>query len=172
MRGQMDTVAVAHHYDLAPLLTDEARRAWRELTDETLAMAARIEAEMDVVYTVDPEPYHTAEPMFADIARGRILVSTTLSPHPLWTIEQNARFRLVHDVAGHGASGAGFDWEGEVTAYQQQASYLHSPLARAALFTQLLGQVAYFLVHGAYAPQKCALLSITSHGELSQWRLG
>jgi hypothetical protein len=151
---------VAAHYAAAPTHDKgiQATRAWRDLADETMATAARLRDTLDVRYTPDPEPYPTAYEMLRDIAQGRVVVSIANSLHPVWTLEENTAFRLVHDVVGHGATGSGFDWYGECRAYDKHWSIVVSPWARAALFTEAVGQVAYALVHGGFTVQKVALL--------------
>ena len=151
---------VAQAYADAPVLDLRADvlRAWRDLADETLTHAARLQACLEVRYTPNPEPYATAADMLRDIAQGRIVVSTANSTHPVWTLEENVAFRLVHDVVGHGTTGSGFDWDGECRAYDKHWTIVRSPWARWALFTEAVGQVAYALVNGGFTVQKVALL--------------
>lgn len=153
-------IEVAQAYSVAPVLDTRGTtlRAWRDLADETMVMADRLKAALDVRYTPRAEPYPTAYDMLTDIARGRIVVSTANSDHPVWTLEENTAFRLVHDVIGHGTTGSGFDWDGECRAYDKHWSVLESAHSRAALFTEAVGQVAYALVNGVFTVQKVALL--------------
>jgi hypothetical protein len=59
----------------------------------------------------------------------------------------NSVFRAVHDFLGHMASGVGFGWDGETTAYFSQASTF-SEDARNALFCETVAQQCYFYEHG------------------------
>lgn len=64
----------------------------------------------------------------------------------------NSIFRAVHDYMGHFASGAGFGWKGETTAYYSHAETFNVT-ARKALFSETVGQQAYYAVYKDYAPQ-------------------
>jgi hypothetical protein len=152
---------VAAAYAMAPVNDPTAHKAWRVLADETMALARRLEGCLDVRYTPVPEPYPTAHDMLVDIARGCMVVSTANSDHPIWTLEENCAFRLVHDVLGHGTTGSGFDWRGEWVAYEKHCSVVQSPAAKWALFTEAVGQVAYAIVNRGFTSvhvQKVAFL--------------
>lgn len=149
---------VADAYAHAPDFHLPDVAAWRELAKETRRLAEPLYSCFRVQFTPHDEPYATAADMLRDIAQGRIVVSTVNSDHPVWSLTENCEFRLVHGVLGHGVTGAGFDWPGEWRAYEKHASLLRSPLARHALFTEAVGQVAYKLDRGAFTTQKVILL--------------
>ncbi len=150
--------SVADAYTDAPITCSEAPQAWRALALETTAMYERIELALDIQHSSLVNPYPTAYAMLADIAQGRLVVSVANCEHPLWSREENIRFRVVHDVVGHASTGGGFDWQGEVKAYTKHATHIISPKARLALFTEAVGQVAYQVTNGYFGPQKCAIL--------------
>lgn len=87
--------------------------------------------------------------------------------HPLGNY--NNVFRAVHDVFGHGKTGADFGHRGEDHAWRSHAS-MYSPLARRALATETRGQNSafHFGQHGehnrknpaaaVYPDQKAALM--------------
>lgn len=149
---------VAQAYAQAPICHPGDVPAWRALADETMRTAEGLHRALSVSYTPKAEPYPTAYDMLVDIARGRIVVSTANSDHPVWSLDENVAFRLVHDVVGHGTTGGGFDWAGEWRAYEKHDSIIQSPLARHALFTEAVGQVAYALTYGGFTTQKVTLL--------------
>lgn len=149
---------IAAEYAAAPVYCPTALAGWRQLAVETLAHAERIERELEVSYTALAEPYLSAADMLADIARGRVTISVANSEHPVWTLRENCAFRLVHDVLGHGLTGSGFDWAGELSAYDRHYRLTRHPSARLALFTEAVGQVAYALTYGGFGPQKVAYL--------------
>lgn len=151
---------VADAYEHAPVFHRPDAPAWRALAHETMRIAEGLHRALTVSYTPKAEPYPTAYDMLRDIGQGRIVISTAHSAHPVWTPDENAAFRLVHDVVGHGTTGAGFDWAGEWRAYEKHLSVVRSPLARHALFTEAVGQAAWAIVHGGYGEhvQKVALL--------------
>lgn len=86
-----------------------------------------------------------------------VLSSASTGGHPLFTDEENERFRAVHDAFGHAATGRGFDPHGEEAAYLSHAS-MYSPLARRALATETRGQNSALIRTGGFQPQKVALL--------------
>jgi hypothetical protein len=67
------------------------------------------------------------------------------------------RFRAVHDLLGHVASGDGFNQEGEYQAWRAQC-LLYSGLARWALATELHGENSVLCGTGQFAEHKSILL--------------
>lgn len=152
-------------------LTLSINLMWSELALDSVQRAQTIRLLLDVEETDDPEPYDTAGQMLRDIDGGDFVVSREHSKHPLWTVEENVAFRIVHDVLGHYkaskdmgwtphlrlgdslAATAGFDWEGECAACGAHVKLLSSP-ARMALFTECLGQTAYAIDRGGFTDQR------------------
>src|SRR5271170_8136408 len=67
------------------------------------------------------------------------------------------RFRAVHDLIGHVATGYGFDRDGEYSAWLvQRARY--TGLARWAAATELHGEISALWATGQVAGHKAALL--------------
>jgi hypothetical protein len=151
---------------------------WTELGHDSKQRAAGIRLLLNVTETDEPEPYADAVEMCQHISEGGFYVSTANSEHPLWDVETNTAFRIVHDVLGHYAASvaspglplstvtgqrfdppkplgrvAGFDWSGE-----NRACAAHVPLlthrARRALFTECIAQTAYAIDRGHFGPQK------------------
>jgi hypothetical protein len=92
-------------------------------------------------------------------ATGVMKVSVLNADHPLWTLRQNTDFRIVHDGIGHYLSGGAFSWQGELDACGIHFRMVKHPLARRALFTECIGQVAAFYTNGKqHVPQVCGLL--------------
>lgn len=154
--------AVARAYDRAGWLNIKDVHAWTILADETMALYDRVAQSIEVYPVTESDPYATALDMFRDIAQGRILVSDVNHAHPVWSPEVNRAFRVVHDVIGHATTGSGFDWQGELRAWERHDSTVAHPLAKAALFTEAVGQVAWMLHpeygNGVFGPQKVATL--------------
>jgi hypothetical protein len=87
-----------------------------------------------------------------------VLSGRSTGGHPLVSDDDLNRFRAVHDVFGHLASGRGVDRHGEEAAYQAHAA-MYSPTARGALALNTRGQnAALHLNNGAFQEQKVALL--------------
>lgn len=148
-----------------PLGSSPLAKAWRELGEDSRERAAGVRLLLEVEETPNDEPYSGAGEMLGDIAAGHFFVSTTHSEHPLWDLETNVAFRIVHDVLGHYAASvalgwpnddpesqritvAGFDWYGENLACAAHVPLLPSQLARTALFTECLGQTSWAIKNG------------------------
>lgn len=157
-------------------------QCWRDLAHDSVDRAAGIRLLLAVGETDDPEPYagtFAAAEMCDDIARGHFIVSRANSEHPVWSVEQNVAFRIVHDVLGHYAATvgtlqrrdpaappilgewetdesrvAGFDWEGENRACAAHMPLLPTEGARVALFTECIAQTGYAIDRGEFGPQK------------------
>lgn len=132
------------------------RRAWAALGEDSHRMADTLRSVYDVRETYDPESYANAGAMFRDLDARRFVVSRANSEHPLWCVETNVAFRIVHDVLGHGISRGGFDWRGESSACDVHER-LVSTEALPALLVECRAQTAYAIVNGAFAPQKVYL---------------
>lgn len=154
--------AVALAYDQAPLYHIADERCWDLLADETMALYEKVAGSIRVVPVANAEPYPTALAMMVDVAHGRLFVSDVHHDHPVWTPEVNRAFRVVHDVVGHCSTGSGFDWAGELKAWERHEQTVVSTEARRALFTEAVGQVAWMLHPafggGAFGKQKVATL--------------
>lgn len=149
---------------------------WSQLAADSVTKAETIRVLLNVAETDDPEPYETAGSMLRDIARGEFVVSRAFSEHPLWTVDENVAFRIVHDVIGHyGASvyrgwtprlnlgdsleaTAGFDWAGECAACSTHVKVLPDA-ARSALFCECLGQTAYAIERGGFTDQRVGFIT-------------
>jgi hypothetical protein len=67
------------------------------------------------------------------------------------------RFRAVHDLIGHVATGYGFDRDGEYSAWLVQRS-LYTGLARWAAATELHGEISALWTTRQFAEHKAVLL--------------
>lgn len=154
---------IAQAYSKMPVFDEKAVPAWQALAAESRVQADAIRQQIKVEVVDDPEPYHTAQEMAQDIHQNkRFKVSRANSHHPVWTVEDNLNFRIVHDVLGHGQSGGDFSWRGENLACGVHFP-LVSPLAREALFTDCIGQTAYYSYYRGFGPQKVGFLSQFLH---------
>lgn len=162
---------ISARYKSAPLLEANAVEAWKALRNETIPQFESLQrgGALSIEIVCDPEPYSDAAEMFADMDRGRILISSANSEHPIWTVEENVAFRAVHDILGHGVSRSDFSWEGENLACSAHAPLL-SQLAKRALFTECIAQTAYVTTEGYFGEQKTVLLD--DEVSLRRWSLG
>lgn len=158
---------VADAYSEAPVLEDEAVKYWNALmasTENTLY--PKIEAALKKkapdnpeagIHVVDYHPYQTAEEMAREIDKGIYRVSSADSEHPLWTVEQNIKFRAVHDWYTHYINKADFSLRGEIRAYNTYAKILPRDAVPAA-FTEIVGQACSVIANGSFAEQKICIL--------------
>lgn len=161
---------IADAYDRAPVVTDRARRAYTLLTRYVDQRFVRLhDLGWRVAPTLSDEP-----PDLDVVMRTRVLpVYDRAHAHPVLTDAQNYCFRAVHDIFGHLGTTpyAPFGYTGEVFAAASQArdfriwataTMFPSPSNRRdamhALLTEIVGQAAYFEVHGRFPVQKAAII--------------
>lgn len=166
---------IRHARDQAPTSpTAATRNAYLHAAFYFRDYANEQQAGLRIIYTDDPEPYETAAAQSADIEdNNTIRVSTAdhNNPHPLWSRQTNAFFRLHHDVEGHHADHttrqkknphktATFDTAGEIRAYTHQVRAVN-PFDRRAQTTQrviLSETLAQLPENGVFPQQKACLL--------------
>ena len=116
-----------------------------------------------VVGTVNLTPYSDADELAASVLSSRTLEVTTSAAdraHPLLGGEVGGayyRFRAVHDLVGHVATGYGFDRDGEYSAWLLQRG-LYTGLARWAAATELHGEISALWITHAFPEHKAVLL--------------
>jgi hypothetical protein len=111
---------------------------------------------------VPHDPYPTPGDMAADVGRGRIqtLSTKTTGSHEYFSDEQNDKFRAVHDMFGHAATGRGFSRHGEEAAYLSHKQMFPSE-AHAALASETRGQNSYLNYGpGGFASQEGRLVGL------------
>ncbi|NDQ57359.1 MAG: hypothetical protein GZ088_09840 [Acidipila sp.] len=112
------------------------------LANETEAQFSVLPVEIIPVGSED-YPYKTSPEMMDDVMHnGRLAVFTGGDDHPLFSREQNFKFRAVHDFFGHAQYGYAFGPRGEENAWIEH-SKMFSPLARKAMTTETRGQNSY-----------------------------
>lgn len=159
--GQKHDIAKA--YKDLPVYDQKAVPAWQTLAAESKAQANAIRNQISLDYTDDPDPYDSHEELADDLHQKKHLnLSRANLEHPIWTPDQHLDFRLVHNVLGHAPHRNPYSWGGEVQAALAHMPHL-SPLAREALFTEVLGKKAYNDVYHGQGPQKVGLMSEYLH---------
>lgn len=167
---------VADAYGKAPSMDRAAVTHWTALSQHTdKVLYPKIEAQLKKIYReknpefkTNPngggfifEPHHTyktAEEMSAEVLnKGVFRVSTADSEHPVWNLDQNVRFRAVHDWYTHIINKAPFNARGEIRAYNTYVKLI-PPNAVPAAFTEIVGQVSYAIINGGFGEQKVCLL--------------
>lgn len=103
----------------------------------------------------DTGGYRDAGHMVDDMrSRGRFNVSTTDDAQGTvaWDNDTNDKFRAVHDVVGHAASGRGFSTPGEFAATESHRRSL-PPEAHRAITSEVAGQAAFARHGGGFTDQ-------------------
>jgi len=152
---------IADAYDELPDFDKEAVDEFQSLGDEVNNQFSFMTRKLGIkVEFVSKDPYKTSKEMFADVSKKTLKVLSTKSTggHPVFTDEQNDRFRAVHDFFGHAATGRGFGQDGEEAAWVHH-SQMFTPKARLALTTETRGQNSWYNTRkNGFAKQKIALL--------------
>ena len=175
-------VSIADAYEQAEEVTPE--NMTEEARESFEALGSEIEEQFDMVTKpvsegglgvtvefVDEDPYDNFIEMYEDYTENKtikILKTEVTGGHPFFTNEQNDKFRAVHDLFGHLATGRGFDRHGEEAAYQAHKSMFSETAAKAAA-TELRGQNSYLLEKGDFGPQKLILLPESMRKGLAGW---
>jgi hypothetical protein len=153
---QMDDIAEA--YAKAPAYDPKVAPYWKELGDDSLHRLEVLKNYISIEPTLHPTPYTKAKDMHDDIfKKRRYQMSHQNLDHPVWSAEQSAAFRAVHDILGRAVGGGGFGWEGANAAFAAHAPLL-SPTAQAALFTEAVARPAFRHTHHAPDIGKVAVL--------------
>jgi len=133
--------------EASPYVTTMARVAYAKFVEEVDIQFEALTTSKAYGVTVvfqDEDPYTGEDAhrqMFEDVSRGllRVYRTTEDQRHPILSLEQNNRFRAVHDFHGHFMTARGFDRHGEEAAWVRH-SQMFSGLARAAMTTETRGQ--------------------------------
>lgn len=93
---------IGQAYSKMPPFDQKAVPAWKALAAESRIQADAIRKQITVEVVDDPEPYQSAQEMCEDVHKNKhFSVSRANSEHPVWSVEDNINFRIVHDVLGH-----------------------------------------------------------------------
>ena len=164
-----DTQAAADAFISARTSADPlVARAYQQLESQTDRQFAALtdpqgRYQLTVVPTGETTPYSDAGELIASVLVSRTLEVTTSAAdrtHPLLGGEAGGayyRFRAVHDLVGHVATGYGFDQDGEYSAWLVQRDF-YTGLARWAAATELHGEISVLWTTGQVAEHKAALL--------------
>jgi len=152
---------VADAYVHAPDFDPNAARSFESITPFIENMFKKVQSRVEVQF-VDDDPYDNDDHMRREVAGSGILkIWNGGTDHPVFDPMTNLKLRAVHDYMAHiqalGSSGTGFDMKGEIQAYNTHLKTI-PPSAGPALFTEVLGQAAFFLNKGHFPKQKIAFL--------------
>jgi len=156
MRVTREQWEILYRYQAADTIEKRHVYAWKTLAEETTRLYEALPKDLRVRFKPG-QPYPTAADLHRVISTRYLVVSTDNNFHPVWTSEENLRFRAVHDWYGHVLTGYDFTLSGELGAYNATAE-LHTPSAVHALFTEVYVQALYYVVFGHFAKQKVTLI--------------
>lgn len=104
------------------------------------------------VFFVNYDPYKDLQGMTKDIKRGLLKISQLHNVHPLFTEEQNLRFRAIHDYT-HYKIQSDFSLEGEYKTFLEQSRHCLASSV-PALYTEVVLQAAHMQYFGTFPIQK------------------
>jgi len=145
-----------YRYQNAETIESRHVYAWKALAEETTRLYEALPKDLRVRFN-SGQPYKHAWELYRVISTRHLVVSMDNNFHPVWSFDENLRFRAVHDWYGHVLTGHDFSLEGELAAYKATAE-LHTPSAKHALFTEVYVQALYYTVFGHFGPQKVVLI--------------
>lgn len=152
---------IGRAYDALPTRDASAiphfERMRKEVRDQHDHMTHAMGIKTEVV---DHDPYPTVHHMVQDVVnnkRIKVLSTKVTGGHDFLSDEDNDKFRAVHDVFGHAATGRGFDAHGEEAAWLAH-SQMFTPHARGAMSSETRGQNSALHINGSFQAQKTALL--------------
>ena len=152
---------VAKHYDSLPEFDEAARPSFEAFSDEIEAQFEFLTEFAGIEFqAVDYDPYRNLMEANQDLVENnRMLVLATdiTGGHPMISNEVNDKFRFVHDIFGHIATGRNFDRHGEEAAFLHHAS-MFSDAARPAMASETRGQNASLIANREFGPQRAALM--------------
>ena len=148
---------VAEAYKAAPSYDSEAASSFEALEPFTNKMFKQIQSRVDVQF-VDYDPYPSEVEMCQDAMQNGILkIWTGGTEHPVFDPELNIKMRAVHDYMTHCQRDTSFTLPGEIASFNAHMKTVPEA-AREALFTEVVGQAAYFINYGEFPEQKITTL--------------
>ena len=169
---------VTKAYEDAPKYDPNAVKYWNALNSSNHKLFKRLLSKINVVFTTagdtkggsiiidgkkykvinHGDPYDSQSQMKRDVEENnRIMIMIDHSDHPVFSVEDNIKFRTVHDYIVHILGNKPFGLFGELQSYNLHVKM--APVnARPALFTEVVGQVSYAHVKGDFPEQKVAVL--------------
>lgn len=155
---------VADSYEKLPKFQKDEQWRWiklgkhvEKLFDRMIKTDPKQKKKMEVEFGPEDAYDGDYESMIKAISGKKFKVYTGFNEHPIFTPEQNLKFRAVHDFYAHYQNKADFSMKGEVRAYNTHIK-LAPPDTWPAIFTEVLGQASYFIVNGRFPVQKIAVM--------------
>ena len=140
---------VADAYEAAPEYDEKILPSYKVLIDHAVnKLYPQILGKGIDIQFVENDPYTDRDQMANDVkSNGVLKISKLFNNHPVFTAEENLKFRAVHDYYTHIVCNQDFGLKGELKAYNTHAR-LAPPAALPALFTEVVGQACYAIDRG------------------------
>lgn len=148
---------VSDAYQARPSMESQYIPSWKSLIAHIEKMYDQMLSRIKVEFT-DQDPYKNEKEIAQDIEQNkRLKVFSGFSTHPVWSQEQNLKFRAYHDYLSHVPGGHSFGIKGEIAAYNQHTKMVPKD-ALLALFTEIVGQAMTGSLTGSFPEQKICKL--------------
>ena len=148
---------VAEAYEDAPSYDPSAVPSFEALEPFVNNMFKQIQSRVEVQF-VDQDPYPSEKEMCQDAMQNGVLkIWKGGTKHPIFSRELNIKLRAVHDYMTHCQRKTNFTLQGEVASFNGHMKMVPEA-GHDALFTEVVGQAAYFINHGYFPEQKIAIL--------------
>lgn len=149
----------AEEYRNAPLVDPAALYSWSALARDVGRLYPYV-LKQGVVMEVQPEwRYLSYDMICKDVQQGRIVRAMDFYPHPVWDLETQSLFRVVHDWF-HFECKLDITIEGELEIVQRHHRITFSEASYPAIVAEIYGQAAYSLVYGEFGPNKVFIPSL------------
>jgi len=178
---------LAEEYKKLPEFDESEMWRWNEMLSHNEKMLPKVLSKVKIEYVAD-DPYPNMKAMMYDMTvnrRMKIFASDGEGYKHGISPKENDKFRAIHDYIGHFSknakafkeflekngikdgkdgriaeyrfSGNNFTVRGEMNAYLTHAK-LATEGAKAALFTEIVGQIATYFTTGNYTDNKVAVM--------------
>ena len=148
---------VAQAYANAPEYDESAVYSYEALEPFIDNMFGQISHRVNIEF-VEDNPYPSEKEMCQDAMQNGILkIWKGGTDHPIFKPELNLKLRAVHDYMTHCQGKTAFDLRGEVASFNRHMMTVPEA-GREALFTEVVGQAAYFINYGKFPKQKITIL--------------
>ena len=148
---------VADAYQARPSMESQYLPSWKSLISHIEKMYDQMQSRITVEFTPE-DPYKNEKEIIQDIEKNkRLKIYSGHATHPVWTVEQNLKFRAYHDYLSHVAGGHAFGSKGEIASYNQHAKMVPRD-ALLALFTEIIGQAMTATQTASFPEQKICKL--------------
>ena len=159
---EIERIASFYERDDAPhfgqLLSDQDVQELRNFVFDVCQSEidrAIFEGRLKEVIYVDEQPYRSADHMRKQVGKSGILyISNQFNTDPILGEQHNLLFRTAHDLHHIRSNACNFELDGEICAYAKFAAYTEMPFIRNFLFSEIVAQVCYFVVHNDYSSQE------------------